>query len=125
MTEEFTTINIKPSRSAPLRFRGKQLADVEWDTKDRSGIPDGGWMRFEIWQSQGGSLVAVRVGENAEGHGYTDALVVEPVDPSPTDEEGQPPFAMRDAVLTFFDYHDRARSMARKVLKWSMLRRVA
>ena len=116
---EYETVNIKPSRSAPLRFKGKLLADTEWDTNR------GGWMKFEIWQTKGGALIAVREGEKEDGEGYTDALVVEPVDPSPTDEEGQPPFAMRDAVLSWLDYHDRARSMVRKQLRWSLLRRVA
>ena len=122
---EYKTINITPSRSAPLRFKGKLLADTEWDIKDRDGNPTGRWMRFEIWQTKGGALIAVREGDDGEGNGYTDALVVEPVDPSPTDEEGQPPFAMRDAVLSWLDYHDRARSMVRKQLRWSLLRRVA
>lgn len=119
MTTEYETINIKPSRSAPLRFRGIRIAETEWDTAR------GGWMRFEIYQTEGGALIAVREGEKEDGDGYTDALVVEPVAPSPTDEEGQPPFVMRDAVMSFLDWHDRARSMVRKQLKWSILRRVA
>lgn len=119
MTTEYETVNIKPSRSAPLRFRGKLIADTEWDTAR------GGWMKFEIWETEGGALIAVREGEKEDGEGYTDALVVDPVAPAPTDEAGMPPFAMRDAVLTFFDWHDRARSMVRKGLKWSLLRRVA
>jgi len=35
------------------------------------------------------------------------------------------PFAMRDAVMTFYGYHDRARSLVKRKLKWSILREVA
>jgi len=119
VTEEFTTINIKPSRSAPIRFKGKLLAETEWDTAD------GGRMIFEIWQSVGGALIAVREGEDDQGHGYTDAIVVEPGIEAATDEAGMSPFAMRDAVMTFYGYHDRARSLVKRKLKWSILREVA
>jgi hypothetical protein len=119
MTTEYEIINIKPSRSAPLRFRGKLIAQTEWTTGR------GDQMRFEIWLTEGGALIAVRDGDDGDGNGYTDAIVVEPVDPSPTDEPGMPPFAMRNAVMDFLSWHDRARRMVRQQLRWSLLRRVA
>lgn len=116
MATEYETVNIKPSRRAPLRFDGKLIAECEWEFVS-------GWMRFQIWQTVGGALIAVREGgPDDDTTEYTDALVVEPVALAPDDDEGQPPFVMRDAVMTFFDFHDRARSMVRKGLKWSLLR---
>jgi len=138
MTEEFTTINIKPSRSAPLRFKGKLIAQTEWTTGR------GDQMRFEIWETEGGALIAVRDGDDGDGNGYTDAIVVEPIykaeqpmEVQASGEDGSrivrlgPTYpvldeaAMRFTVLGFFEWHDRARSMVRKQLKWSLLRRVA
>ena len=112
-------VNIKPSRSAPLRFKGWCIAETEWTTNR------GNLMSFEIWKTVGGSLIAVREGDDEYGNRYVDACVVEPIEPGPADEDAEPPFAMVDAVMTFFDYHDRARSMVKKQLKWSILRRVA
>jgi hypothetical protein len=110
-------VGITPDRSAPLRFNGKLIAETEWTTNR------GDTMRFEIWETRGGALIAVREGDGDDG--YTDALVVEPTEPWQGVGKGHPPFAMVDAVLTFFTWHDRVRSMVKKQLKWRMERVVA
>lgn len=108
---EYKLTTLKPSRSEPLRFKGRIIADTEWDTKS------GDWMRFEIWETQGGAYIAVIVG-NVPGEDREDLTAA--VFP-PQDDE----FERRVAVLRFFDGHDRARSMIRSKLKWSLLREVA
>lgn len=113
---EYTLTKITPDRSAPLRFNGKCVAETEWTTSR------GDTMRFEIWETAGGALIAVR--EGGDG-GYTDAIVVEPTEDWRASANGHPPFAMVDAVLTFFQWHDRARSMVKTQLKWRMTREVA
>lgn len=117
MTTEYDTINIKPSRSAPLRFNGKRIAETEWTTAR------GDTMRFQVWETAGGALIAVREGDGEDG--YTDAIVVEPTEDWRASAKGHPPFKMVNAVLSFYDWHDRARSMVKKQLKWRMERIVA
>jgi hypothetical protein len=114
---EYTPTKITPDRSAPLRFNGKLIAHTEWETNR------GDTMRFEIWQTAGGALIAVREGDGDDG--YTDAIVVEPTEAWQGVGKGHPPFAMVDAVLSFFQFHDRARSMVKKQLGWRMERLVA
>ncbi len=114
---EYIPTKITPDRSAPLRFVGKRVAHTEWETNR------GDTMRFEIWETAGGALIAVREGDGDDG--YTDAIVVEPTEPWQGVGKGHPPFAMVDAVLTFFQWHDRARSMVKSQLKWRMERLVA
>lgn len=111
---EYTPTKITPDRSAPLRFNGKLAAYHEWQTMT------GSTMRFEIWETAGGALIAVREGDGDDG--YTDAIVVEPTEAWQDSAKGHPPFAMVDAVLTFFQFHDRARSMVKKQLGWRMER---
>lgn len=113
---DYTPTKITPDRSAPLRFNGKLIAWTQWETNR------GDMMRFEIWETAGGALIAVREGGD---DGYTDALVVEPVEAWQDSAKGHPPFAMVDAVLGFFQWHDRARSMVKKQLGWRMERIVA
>ena len=115
MTQEPETINIKPDRSAPLRFRGWRIAEMEWQTKR------GDTMRFELWRSVGGAIIATREGFDDDGHGYLDAAVIEPTEPW----EDKPPFAMVDQVMGFYRWEDRARSMVKRQAKWDFLRRVA
>jgi hypothetical protein len=114
---EYTLTKITPDRSAPLRFNGKLIADTEWTTNR------GDTMRFEIWETAGGALIAVREGDGDDG--YTDAIVVEPTEPWQGVGKGHPPHSMVDAVLSFLQYHDRARSMVKSQLRWRMTREVA
>lgn len=111
---EYTLTKITPDRGAPLRFMGKCIAEHEWTTNA------GDTMRFQIWQTQGLALIAVREGDGPDG--YTDALVVEPeIHELPAAANRQ---RMHFAVLDFFTWHDRARSMV-KPLRWRMTREVA
>lgn len=136
--ERAAPVTLKPTRSEPLRFRGRIIAETEWDTNR------GEWMRFEIWETQGGAYIATREG-SIPGTDRTDleACVVEPITKSeppvvkevhgsdggrilhlgPPEKVPDDP-AMHRAVLDFFDWHDRARSMV-KPLKWKLLREVA
>jgi len=111
---EYTPTKITPDRSAPLRFNGKCIAETEWETNR------GDTMRFEIWETAGGALIAVREGDGDDG--YTDALVVEPTEPWQDVGKGHPPHGMVDAMLSFYEWHDRARSMVKKQLGWRMER---
>lgn len=128
---EFTKTHINPSRSAPLRFKGLLLAETHWDARD-------GYMRFELWETEGGALIAVTEGE-VVGSNRTDirATVVEPIPKSADASLGDilsdalhmrdpdvDHLAMRWAVMDHFDWHDRARSMVKK-LGWKLLREVA
>lgn len=114
MRGEPELVNIKPDRSAPLRFKGWRVAETEWQIKS------GDTKRFELWRTVGGAIIAVREGFDDDGEGYLDALVVEPTEAW----ESEPPFAMVDQIMSVYHWHVRARTMVRKQLKWSLLRRV-
>ena len=105
MTEqnEYEPIQIKQTRGPTLRFDGRLLAENT-----------GGPVELEIYETRGGALVAVSEGEMRGGID-TRACVVEPCD----DEQ-----AMRLAVMEFFDFDNRARTMARK-LGWRLVREIA
>lgn len=128
---EFTKTHINPSRSAPLKFKGRMLAETEWDVR-------AGYMRFEIWETEGKALIAVSEG-SIDGTDARDirATVVEPIPKSADASLGEifsdalhmrdpdvDHLAMRWAVMDHFDWHDRARSMV-KNLGWKLLREVA
>lgn len=101
-------VEIKQTRGPTLRFRGSMLAEQGWTAPNHG-------MRIELWQTEGGALVAVTEGEYTIDEIDRRALVVEPVE----DEQ-----AMRFAVMDFFDWENRARSMVRKQLKWRLVREV-
>jgi hypothetical protein len=84
------------------------LAETKFETNGRDPMK----ITFEIWESRGGALIAVFASEPGERDGVevVKAAVVQPQEDA---------LAMRLAVLEHFEWHDRARSMARK-LGWSM-----
>lgn len=106
-------VEIKQQRGPTIDFVGEMLADDTFQT----GGSDPLEVVFEIWGTKGGALIAVSSSYpvNRRGHEVTNATVVEP------QEDKQ---AMHFAVLDHFDWHDRARSMARG-LKWKTRRKVA
>lgn len=99
---------IKQSRGPTIEFAGKLLASDEFTTKGRDPMK----IRLEIWETRGGALIAASYSEPADREGFEDARA-EVVEPS---ENAQ---AMRFAVMGFFGWDNRARSMARK-LGWSL-----
>ena len=103
-TEEFEPVTIKQDRGPTLKFTGLLIAKTEFDMRS------GGAMRYEIWETAGNALIAV-----SETNRETRAVVVEPGDE----------FDMRCAVMDFFDWENRARSMVRDQLKWKLVREVA
>lgn len=120
---EYKTTRINPSRSAPLKFKGRLLAETEWEVRQ-------GYMRFEVWETEGGALIAVSEG-SIEGTDARDirATVVECPILNSEDLMLEHLMAMRTkemrwAVMDHFDWHARARSMV-KAIGWKLLREVA
>lgn len=128
--EAFAKVRIAQSRGPAIEFEGKLIAHDEFDVRR-----DNSRMRLEVWETQGGALIAVTRGEAMQGgeaREIVDATVVEPGitiaslrNPKPgspeAEEETQ---AMRFAVMQAFDWSDRSRSMVRKQLKWKLVQRV-
>ena len=106
-------IEIKQQRGPTIDFVGEMLARNTFQTSGNDLLE----VVFEIWETQGGALIAVSSScpINRRGRVVTNATVVEP------QEDKQ---AMHFAVLDHFDWHDRARSMARG-LKWKTRKKVA
>jgi hypothetical protein len=100
---EMTQKTIRQRRGPAIRFTGAMIAKTEFDLRDDRT------MRLELWQTEGGALIAVSTTDQE-----TRAEVVEP------GEE----LAMRCAVMDAFDWHDRARTMVKEQLKWKLVREV-
>lgn len=102
-------IEIVPNRGPAVSFTGKLLCETTFSTK--SGMPLD--LTLEIYETQGGALVAVSTSTLPNGRGREDcrALVV----PPQADQ-----LAMRCAVMEFFAWDNHARSMVRKALGWSL-----
>lgn len=94
---------ITQRRGPAIRFTGTLLAKTEFETRQ------GHAMRLEVYETAGGSYVAVSSTDLE-----TRAEVVEP------GEE----IDMRCAVLEAFDWHERARGMVRDQLGWQLLREI-
>ncbi len=109
---EYEEQRIVQSRGPTIEFEGRLIASDEFDVRR-----DNTRMRIEVWETRGGALVAVTRGEVWQGDAarpIVGAAVAEPGDEQ----------AMRFAVMDQFDWSDRARSMVRKQLKWSLKLRV-
>lgn len=105
---ELTTIRCT-NREA-IRFKGKLIAEQEWETRHQST------MRFEIWETAGGALIGVIDGDiPGEDKAEVSACIALSGDE----------FEQRIEIMRFFDFHDRARSMVRRQLRWKLVREVA
>lgn len=119
----FIAAEIKQSRGPTLVFEGALLAVTEWNARD-------GEMRIELWQSRGGALIPVTRTTFDSGREIVTAEVVEPKKVDAGFGDGttlmldRDRTAMRFAVMDFWDWTDRARSMVRK-LGWKLKREVA
>lgn len=105
-------VEIAQMRGPTAEFTGRLLAEREFT--DRRQSLD---MTLEIWETQGGALVAISSSVLAGGEGREDARVT--IVPPTDDVQG-----MHFAVLDAFNWDSRARDMARK-LGWSMRVEVA
>lgn len=104
----FERIEIVQQRGPTVEMSARLIADARFETKTRDPM----LVVFEVYETAGGALVAVKETEPADraGHAVVTATVVERQDDAQ---------AMRFAVMDAFDWHDRARNMAKK-LGWSL-----
>lgn len=112
---EFARIEVKQNRGPTLIFEGREIASTEFETRGNPAMN----MCLEVFETRGGALVAVSSAEpvgKLDGFEDVRAVVVDPI------EDKQ---AMQFAVMDFFDWSDRARSMMRKRAKWSFKQVVA
>lgn len=105
---DYERVEFKQHRGPTIEFTGRRIAQHEFETRGRDPM----LVSFEIYETAGGALVAVKETEPADraGHAVVTATVVERHDDAQ---------AMRFAVMDAFDWHDRARNMAKK-LGWSL-----
>lgn len=110
---EFQPKTLRPSRSAPVRFKGRIIAETQWDTRD------GCWMRFTVWETRGGAYIAVTDGDvpGKPDQVHCSATVVEPIIVNAAGDRDET--AMQIAVLDHWDFHDRAKAMVKRELGWS------
>lgn len=101
-------VEIVQAKGPTVEFSGRLLAEISFAMRGRDALE----LALEIWETQGGALVAVSSSTLPGGTGREDARVT--VVPPQDDVH-----AMRLAVMAAFDWNDRARSMVRK-LGWSI-----
>lgn len=124
MTEEYQPKTLKPTRSAPVRFKGRIIAETQWGTGKFH--PDGKecWMRFRVWETRGGAYIT-EIGGDVPGKStqvHCTVGIVRPI----VDAVGEPDeTAMQIAVLDKFEWHDRAKRMLKNELGWSPWMEVA
>lgn len=109
---EYEMVEIAQDRGPVVEFTGRLLAETSFETKRGQPLT----MTLEIWETQGGALVAVSASTLPGESGREDARVT--VVPPQDDVQ-----AMRFAVMEHFQYENRARSMVRK-LGWSLRQEV-
>lgn len=111
LDQPWERVEIKQQRGPTLEFTGKLLFETKFETASHDPMR----VEFEIWETQGGAMVAVSATEPAQRAGIeiVNATVVPLGDTQ----------AMRCAVMDHFDWHDRARNMARK-LGWALRQEV-
>ena len=112
MTEEYQPKTLKPTRSVPVRFKGRIIAETQWDTKD------GCWMHFTVWETPGGAYITEIAGD---APGKPDQVhctvgVVEPIMDAAGERDD---IAMQITVLEQFEFHDRAKAMLKRELGWA------
>lgn len=107
--EGWERVELVPNRDFTLEFTGQLLCEASWETRGNER------MRIELWQTEGGAWVATTITEMAS-RDMISATVIEP---------GEDLQARRHAAMAQWDWHDRARTMVRKGLGWSLRREVA
>ena len=111
--EASARVTIKQSRGPTIEFEGRLLASTEWEARE-------GLMRIELYQTKGGALIPVTRSTFEDGRrALVSATVVE------TGAAGAAGFYEQSArfdVMDFWDWTDRARSMVREQLGWTLKR---
>lgn len=113
LPEEYERVEIVQASGPTIEFSGRLLAENGYTTRGPQPLE----IKLEIWESLAGALVAVSSSTLPGEQGREDCRVTV-VEPS---EDVQ---AMRLEVMQGLGWHDRARTMARK-LGWSLKREVA
>lgn len=105
---EWERVEFVQDRGPTIEATAHLLAETTFETGRGQPLE----MSLEIWETQGGALIAVSATTLPGGAGREDlrATVVPPIDDAQ---------AMRFAVMDAFHWHQRARSMVRK-LGWSL-----
>lgn len=118
MTDQFQPKTLKPSRGAPVRFKGRIIAETQWGT---GKFQPGGkecWMRFRVWETRGGAYIT-EIGGDVPGKPTQVHCTVGIVEPIMDAVGERDETAMQIAVLQQFDFHDRAKAMLKRELGWS------
>lgn len=110
---DWERVEIVQARGPTVEMTARLLAETSFETRGNNALE----IALEIWETQGGALVAVS-SSTLPGHSGREDARLKIV---PAQDNVQ---AMRFAVMAAFDWHDRARSMVRK-LGWSLRQEVA
>lgn len=111
---EYTRQRFTQDRGPTLQFAGRLLASATYEAGGREAFG----ITIEVWETAGGALIGVNKTKPLDREGFeaVRAVVIEP---------GGDEQAGHFAIMDLFEWHDRARSMVRKTLKWSLTRKVA
>lgn len=107
----YERIELKQDRGPTIEASARLLAETEFDTRG----PDPVNVLLELWQTEGGALIAVTSRAMAGSDEAIEVTVIEPA------EDVQ---AMHFAAMEFWSWDLRARSMVTKQLGWSLRRDV-
>ena len=107
--EGYERLEIVQGKGPTIEAWARLLCSDSFEIRGREALR----IALELHQTRGGALIAVTTSTPTDGAGFevVRATVVERQD----DER-----AMRFAVMAAFDWHQRARSMVTKKLKWSL-----
>ena len=109
---DFQPKTMKPSCGVPVRFKGRMLAQTEWETSK------GCWMRFTVWETPARAYIAVIEGDTPgkPDQVHRQVNVIKPI----MDQAGErDEIAMQIGVLDAFDWHDRAKAVLKSELGWA------
>ena len=108
LSGEYERVEMVQTRGPTIEFTGRLLAEDAWETRGRNPMR----MAIEIWQTQGGALIASSFSEPADREGFEDTRVA--VIAAQDDAQ-----AMHFAVLDHFNWDNRARGLA-KNMGWAL-----
>jgi predicted RNase H-like HicB family nuclease len=113
LSAEYENVEIVQDRGPAIEFSGRLLCETSFET--RGGRPLE--ITLEVWETRGGALVAVSSSTLPGESGREDARALV-VPPHPNEQE------MHFAVMDFYQWENRARSMVRKI-GWKLRLKVA
>lgn len=119
---ELEFVDIRQTRGPHLEFMGKLLAEA---STERAGKAR--WQHVELWETQGGNLVAVIEGRS-DVEGEQDIVKASVIDGGMTEAHADaskgPGPIMRRAVIEALDWSPVAREMLRDQLGWTFTEEV-